>query len=247
MFKLQRLEITGFKSFADYTEVVFTGDGITAVVGPNGCGKCLDGNTLVTLSNGQEVEIRHLVENALQGAFFKEQFDDGFLTRDNPQNIEILSLNPETLKLEKRKVSAFIKRETTAKLLRVRTRAGREISATPYHPLFTLKEGKLSAVRADELKVGLRIATPRILPTQEKVFEFSDKEYFSEFEVNDRIFIPFTESISNWKENGKEQFGSLSNWAFTVKLAKVKLNLIEKNSPKSPLTQEKSVKQAEMD
>jgi chromosome segregation protein len=39
MFKLQRLEITGFKSFADYTEIVFTGNGITAVVGPNGCGK----------------------------------------------------------------------------------------------------------------------------------------------------------------------------------------------------------------
>jgi chromosome segregation protein len=39
MFKLQRLEITGFKSFADYTQIVFTGDGITAVVGPNGCGK----------------------------------------------------------------------------------------------------------------------------------------------------------------------------------------------------------------
>jgi chromosome segregation protein len=39
MFKLQRLEIIGFKSFADHTELVFTGDGITAVVGPNGCGK----------------------------------------------------------------------------------------------------------------------------------------------------------------------------------------------------------------
>lgn len=39
MFKLQRLEITGFKSFADYTEIIFTGSGITAVVGPNGCGK----------------------------------------------------------------------------------------------------------------------------------------------------------------------------------------------------------------
>jgi chromosome segregation protein len=39
MFKLQRLEITGFKSFAHHTEIVFTGEGITAVVGPNGCGK----------------------------------------------------------------------------------------------------------------------------------------------------------------------------------------------------------------
>ncbi len=39
MFKLARLEITGFKSFADHTEIVFTGSGITAVVGPNGCGK----------------------------------------------------------------------------------------------------------------------------------------------------------------------------------------------------------------
>jgi len=39
MFKLQRLEISGFKSFADYTELLFTGNGITAIVGPNGCGK----------------------------------------------------------------------------------------------------------------------------------------------------------------------------------------------------------------
>src|SRR5262249_12330990 len=38
MFRLEKLEISGFKSFADRTTVLF-GEGITCVVGPNGCGK----------------------------------------------------------------------------------------------------------------------------------------------------------------------------------------------------------------
>jgi chromosome segregation protein len=38
MFRLEKLEIHGFKSFADRTSLVF-GEGITAVVCPNGCGK----------------------------------------------------------------------------------------------------------------------------------------------------------------------------------------------------------------
>src|SRR5215510_10408601 len=38
MFRLEKLEISGFKSFADRTSVLF-GEGITCVVGPNGCGK----------------------------------------------------------------------------------------------------------------------------------------------------------------------------------------------------------------
>ncbi|HEY2845597.1 MAG TPA: chromosome segregation protein SMC [Bryobacteraceae bacterium] len=39
MLKLKRVDIHGFKSFYDRTEMKFHGSGITAVVGPNGCGK----------------------------------------------------------------------------------------------------------------------------------------------------------------------------------------------------------------
>ncbi len=39
MLKLKRVEIQGFKSFYDRTEMKFHGSGIAAVVGPNGCGK----------------------------------------------------------------------------------------------------------------------------------------------------------------------------------------------------------------
>ena len=45
MLKLKKIQILGFKSFCDRTEVSLPGNGIAVVVGPNGCGKSniLDG------------------------------------------------------------------------------------------------------------------------------------------------------------------------------------------------------------
>ena len=39
MLRLKRIELQGFKSFCDRTELRFHGEGIAAIVGPNGCGK----------------------------------------------------------------------------------------------------------------------------------------------------------------------------------------------------------------
>ncbi len=39
MLKIKKLQVLGFKSFCDRTELVFPGSGIVGIVGPNGCGK----------------------------------------------------------------------------------------------------------------------------------------------------------------------------------------------------------------
>jgi len=213
MLRIEKIFLQGFKSFCDPTEVVFDEEGVTAVVGPNGCGKCLEGDSLVTLADGRDVPIRELVEAAIDDSGAVETLDDGVLTRQNPHGVRILSLNPATLRLEPRPVSAFVKRQTTPYLLRIRTRSGREVTATPYHPLFTLEHGRLRALQAEEVKAGVRLALPRRLPVAGGAAELRLIEALGRFSSEDRVFVPASDLLREWADEARAKFGTFTEWA----------------------------------
>jgi intein/homing endonuclease len=106
---------------------------IVFVVGKRGGGKCLHGDTLITLGDGSQVKIKDLEKNP-----------ETIFTLDNDLKIR------EVIK------TCFYKRSVD-KLLEVKLRSGKTIKLTPEHPLFTV-EGWLPA---EELNIGARIATPR--------------------------------------------------------------------------------------
>src|SRR3989338_8393022 len=108
---------------------------VVFVVGKRGSGKCLHGDTLITLRSGLEVPIKHL-------------FDD---------NEQVIALNHQ-LKLASSKKSGFYIRQV-GRLLHIKLRSGKEIKLTPEHPLLTVK----GWIKAENLQIGSRIATPRAL------------------------------------------------------------------------------------
>lgn len=109
---------------------------VVLVSGKRGSGKCLHGDSLISLEDGRQVAIRDLAK----------------------ENGKIVSMNDD-LKMGLENKGEFFSREVGG-LLRIRLRSGREIKLTPEHPVFTVG----GWVPIGELGVGGRIATPRIMP-----------------------------------------------------------------------------------
>ncbi|HJX50818.1 MAG TPA: LAGLIDADG family homing endonuclease [Candidatus Nanoarchaeia archaeon] len=188
MLHIKKLVMHGFKSFVRKTELPFT-PGINVILGPNGSGKCLVGDSIVTLADGSSKRIEDIVNSRLANAVKTE---DGYLMPGD--GTEILSLNLENLKIEKTKIKSFVKRTSPEKILSIKTRSGRAVKTTKYHPLFILRDNKVVEARADELKQGIRIAVPRKLNFEPKSRYFD--ELIDEIKEEDRIYVPYKEEYA---------------------------------------------------
>jgi replicative DNA helicase Mcm len=150
------------------------GDLHMLLIGDPGTGKCVSGDTRVTLADGTEQEIRDLVESNLTEP---KPVDDGVYSE---VDFELPSLTAEGT-LQNRRATKVWKREAPEEMYRLRTASGSEITVTPSHPLFVQSDGQFEAVRAEELCEGEFVAAPRSLPTA----------------GTDHLDVPYRESQAN--------------------------------------------------
>lgn len=126
---------------------------VVYITGKRGSGKCLLGDTLITLDDGRQVPIKDL------------EYTDG----------DILALN-DKLKVISTKREGFYKRKVS-RILEIELRSGKKIKLTPEHPLLTISGWK----EAQELPISERIATPK--KSESHILQETEKEQFADFVI----------------------------------------------------------------
>ncbi len=109
MHHIQKLEIIGFKSFCDRTQIVFN-EGITAIVGPNGCGKSNIADAISWVVGEQSA--KSLRSDRMEGVIFNgtqarkaTSMADVILTLSLMENFQVpegLQLNTEAFTVGRR-------------------------------------------------------------------------------------------------------------------------------------------------
>ncbi len=153
------------------------------ISGGTGSGKCVSGDTPVYLSDGEIVRIKDLVEDKIKDN--KVKADDGW-EYVNGDGTEILSMN-NNLKIDKAKVDRFWRHKAPDKLYKIKTKSGREVTTTPEHPFFILRDGKVIKINAEKLFLGERVAVPKRLPLFNKKV---DIDFIAMLKNEPGVYVP---------------------------------------------------------
>lgn len=116
-------------------------------------GKCVDGDSLVTLTSGEIVPIREV---------YSQQGERGekLALKDM---VMLDSMNPRTMCMEDRRAS-FVWHLKSDRLVEVRLADGKAVKVTPEHPFYSISpSGFLIPKKAEDIRLGDKIAVAEVL------------------------------------------------------------------------------------
>ena len=187
--------------------------GTVAVPGGFGTGKCVVGETPVLLANGSLIKIRELYELYKKDKCGEKKINtkDETLIKIN-NNLGIFSFNKTQLKKEK---ASHIYRGKTNQIIKIKTRTGRKIKLTPIHKLQVFDGNKISEKKAEDLKEGDFLLTPRKIEIEGR------DTFFNAYEIDDSLRVVDEDALSEMKDF----LDSLKQNYNTIKKIADKLNI----------------------
>lgn len=127
--------------------------------GPPNSGKCVTPDTRIVLQNGEIKTIQEIFEEVQksEGINLSDQ-DQEIIIEAKEKEFYVPSLNPETLKITPKRISFVYAQKYKGKILKIKTRNGREIKVTPIHPLIQISDAGIRKVKAQNLNLKDTIA-----------------------------------------------------------------------------------------
>ena len=189
-----------------------------ALLAMSGAGKCLDYDVSIFLASGNAVKIGKFAEDVFEESGGSSE-EEGVEKAIPKNELRVVSLN-ENLGVSESRVLAVTRRKAP-KMLKIKTRLGREAVLTPEHPLLTAEDGKLCWKPAKDFEKGTFIAVPRELKHSEtsevNLLEFYKKS--GEIHVFDKTALQPLKTALSRKQSLKsiaKNFGvaytTLRNW-----------------------------------
>lgn len=123
----------------------------------SGAGLCVAPDSIVLTNPGGMSKIKNVVEKHLEGNM-KEYCEGIWQAKKTDSDVKIYTLN-DKLKIEGKRPAQFWKLKGPEKMVRIKTRLGKELSITPNTKLLTINDGNVEWKKAGEFKETDFVAT----------------------------------------------------------------------------------------
>ncbi len=205
---------------------------IIMMVGLYGQGKCVHGKSIIPLNNGDMQTAKSIYDN-YSYKFKEKSIGDGTIIDITNEDFSLPSFNPNTLKIENKKVTHLWKLKGK-ELYKISIDAGNNnsVSVTPEHPFFIMRNGIFMQARADQLQKEDYIAVPRSYNTQPKKVDLLPKlkkldiDVYLEKEKAKTLILNRFGTIKNAILELKTK-RNYSKFTLTIKEGKVPISLLQ--------------------